>query len=177
MKIEIKVLNKEFYNVDKLGGSYYDLPQYMTNGSVAMDLCCTEDVTIRPGEVVSIHTGLAIWIGNDSNSPVAGLIMPRSGLGSKGLVLANTIGLIDSDYQGELIINAWNRNSVSVYKYSYNRMYSGAVENQDRIELRAGNRIAQLMFVPAIEVQWKEVDEFSNKTARGEGGFGSTNNA
>ena len=129
MKIEIKVLNKEFYKVDKRGGSYYDLPRYQTYGSGAMDLVCTEDVNIRPGETKMLPTGLAIWIGSGMNShninsyrkgslgyneypefvDFIGMVVPRSSYGSEGLMLANTVGIIDSDYQGELKIIAWNR--------------------------------------------------------------------
>lgn len=159
MKIQIKILNKEFYKVEKLGGSYYDTPSYQTFGSAAVDLICTEDVTIYPGETKKIHTGLAIWIGSISNAlSYAGLILPRSGLGSKGLVLANTIGLIDEDYQGELIVNVWNRN-----------------DSLDKdIELKAGDRFAQLMFVPIIKAEWDIVEDFNLNTQRGSLGFGST---
>ncbi len=157
MRIELKILNKEFYAVHKLGGSYYDYPDYQTTGSAAIDLVCTEDITIRPGETGMISTGLAIWIGSNLQE-VAGLILPRSGLGSKGLVLANTIGLIDEDYQGEIKIAAHNRT------FAFPELFA----------LKAGDRIAQLMFVPIIKAQFKVVDEFSNTTARGEGGFGHT---
>ncbi len=162
MRIEIKILNKEFYHVQKLGGWYYDTPDYATTGSAAVDFVCTEDFELWPGETKAIHTGLAIWLGA-SKEPIAGLIIPRSGLGTKGLVLANTIGLIDEDYQGELIVQAWNRNAP-------NPMSNW----ENRIQLKAGDRIAQLMFVPTIRAVWNVVEEFSNKTSRGMGGFGST---
>jgi len=174
MKIELKVLNKEFYRVDKLGGSYYDYPDYQTDGAAAIDLVCTEDVTIYPGETKMIPTGLAVWIGSDKHSTsffnYAGLIIPRSGLGTKGLVLANLVGLIDEDYQGELIVSAWNRNTVT-----YSKMLDGAcIINHNVTQLAAGDRFAQLMFVPVVRAQFNVVDEFSSSTNRGEGNFGST---
>lgn len=143
MKIEIKKLNADSV-----------LPSYTTAGSMALDLVCPKDITILPGEVTSIHTGIAIWSG--CLGYVAGLILPRSGLGTAGLVLANTVGLIDEDYQGELVVQAWNRN----------------VSNE--IELKTGDRFAQLMFVPVIKAEWKEVAEFSQTTERNTNGFGST---
>lgn len=156
MKIEIKVLNKEFYKREKLGGEYYDLPDYQTFGSAAVDLCCTEDLTIYPGDVRLIGTGLAISI---NNPEVAAIILPRSGLGhTKGLVLGNLVGLIDEDYRGELKISAWNRKQAP----------------GGHIDLKAGDRIAQLMFIPIIKAKWERVEEFSNHTNRGEGGFSST---
>lgn len=178
MQIEIKVLDKEFYFKEKMGGSYYDLPDYQTDGSAAMDLYCTEDMTICPQETKMINTGLAIWIGsNDSYKAViddidvsnnfmsvAAWILPRSSLGNKGLILSNTIGLIDEDYQGELKVSAWNRNEEGV-----------GLPERGVIRLSAGDRIAQIMFIPIVKARWKLVDEFSNKTKRGEGGFGSTN--
>lgn len=189
MKIQLKILNKEFYQ-DIIGVDfgkkearieYKNLPTYATPGSAAMDLYCTEDVTLYPGETKMIPTGIAIWIGSDRykkcNNPytvsdwsITGLILPRSGLGTKGLILANTIGVIDQDYQGELKISAWNRNSNTVHTY-----FSGMKYNRDEdIEIKAGDRIAQLMFVPVIKVGWQIIEEFSNTTERGEGGFSST---
>jgi dUTP pyrophosphatase len=163
MKVQIKILNKEFYKRKKLGCEYYDLPDYQTFGSAAMDLYCTEDVVLYPGETKMLFTGLAININNDE---VAAIILPRSGLGTKGLVLANTIGLIDSDYTGELKISAWNRNP---HKHK-----NGHRNTDQRIELKVGDRIAQLTFMPVIKAQWEIVDEFNNKSERGNGGFGST---
>lgn len=190
MQIELKILNKEFYTacncLDCLNSEKYPLPTYATPSSAAMDLVCTEDVTIDPGEVKAIHTGLAIWIGASTSKiyprdaqgrslpldsvcnafDVAALILPRSGLGTKGLVLANTIGLIDEDYQGELIVQAWNRNEITC---------CSAFETDEGISLKAGERFAQLMFVPVIKCSWQVVDEFSSATTRATGGFGSTN--
>lgn len=187
MKIEIKVLNKEFYNVEKMGGNYYDLPQYQTLGSCAMDLRCTEDVTIDPGETRMIKTGLAIWIASaypycGQSNAVAGIILPRSGLGTKGLVLANTIGLIDEDYQGELKIAAWNRNDKIEYSPSgypldkeiKKRHNNRPDEYYKVIELKAGDRVAQLIFVPIVKPTFKMVENFSINTQRGQAGFGST---
>lgn len=172
MDIEIKILNKEFYHKQSPHGKqiYYNanLPYYATPGSAAMDLVATKDYTIHPGERVMIGTGLAIWLGSADkkylaggfqyNEPVssAALILPRSGLGTRGLVLANTVGLIDEDYQGELMVSAWNSTFCV------------------RIEIKAGDRFAQLMFVPIVKTQWQVVQEFSDKTERGEGGFSST---
>lgn len=162
MKIEIKVLNKEFYKREKMGGTYYDLPEYQTFGSAAVDLVTTEDVVLHPGETKMIATGVAIHIKDDN---AAGMVLPRSGLGTKGLVLANTIGLIDSDYQGELKIAAWNRNQTSMVD---------TYKEENHIELKAGDRIAQILFMPVIHAQWDVVEEFSNKTGRGSNGFGSS---
>ncbi len=201
MKIEIKVLNKEFYKVKRsLGMSYYDLPSYATPDSAAMDLVCTEDVVLYPGETKMIPTGLAIWIGATLMKPqlvlhsqddgigsiasydqlgMEGLILPRSGLGTQGLVLANTIGLIDEDYQGELKVSAWNRNTENPKVTDFLLNGSETVKYfaeglRSNIELKAGDRFAQLMFIPIIKAQWQVVDGFSNKTIRGDGGFGST---
>jgi dUTP pyrophosphatase len=154
MKIELKVLNKEFYEE-------HLLPSYATNCSAAVDLICTKDIVIYSGETRMIDTGVAIWIGSIGSEwvdwcSVVGLIAPLSGLGSKGLILANTIGVIDEDYQGELKISAWNRLASQV------------------IELKAGDRIAQLFFVPVIKAQWNVVEDFTSATSRGSGGFGST---
>jgi dUTP pyrophosphatase len=179
MDIELKILNKKFYSSN--------LPTYATAGSAAIDLVCTNDVTLYPGETKMIATGLAIHIGSaypycGQSSVVAGLIIPRSGLGSKGLVLANTIGLIDEDYQNELMVNALNRNKSEIYKdYSDSRTdefgtYGVRRIEQNVIEIKAGDRFAQLMFVPIIKPQFKVVDEFSTTTARAGGGFGSTGN-
>jgi dUTP pyrophosphatase len=124
---------------------------------------CTEDVTIYPGETKMLSTGLAISIDNDE---VAAVILPRSGLGHKGLVLGNLTGLVDSDYQGELKISAWNRQPVMRHSKDNNLSTT--------MQLKAGDRIAQLMFMPVIKCYWDIVEEFSNKTDRDKGGFGST---
>ncbi|MDY6375504.1 MAG: dUTP diphosphatase, partial [Succinivibrionaceae bacterium] len=111
-----------------------------------------EDTVIHPGETVFIPSGIAV---NMKNPDMAAVVLPRSGLGAKhGLVLGNLVGLIDSDYQGELVIAAWNR-------------------GQKDITVTPGERIAQLVFLPVIQADFTEVDEF-DKSERGEGGFGST---
>lgn len=157
MNIELKVLNKEFYKGRKL-------PAYATAGSAALDLISTEDLTLCPGECKLIHTGLAIYIKDPS---VVGIINCRSGLGTKGLILANTQGWIDSDYQGEVIISALNRNNL--FNHS-----STDTSNGDSLFIKAGERVAQLMFVPIIKAQFNIVEEFNEDTTRGSGGFGST---
>ncbi len=178
MRIEIKILNRKFYqepsnNPDWVTTS--NLPSYATTGSGALDLVCTEDVTIYPGETKMIPTGLAIWIGSRINEfqsmsdiGVTGLILPRSGLGTKGLILANTVGVIDEDYQGELLVQVWNRNS-SIDLYQIEDFIQ-----QTPLKLTAGDRFAQLMFTYTARIQWDVVKEFSNKTQRNNGGFGST---
>lgn len=107
---------------------------------------------LRPNETVKVHTGLAIWL---IDPTIAGLILPRSGLGNKGVVLGNLVGLIDSDYQGELIVSLWNRTDYP-------------------IPISQGERVAQYMVVPRIHLDHQIVEEFSAETQRGIGGFGST---
>lgn len=130
-------------------------PTYGTPGSAGLDLraCIDEPITIAANQVEMIGTGLAIHI-NDPN--LAAVILPRSGLGHKqGIVLGNLVGLIDSDYQGELKISVWNRSTAEV-------------------TILPGDRIAQLVFVPVVQAQWQWVDAFADSSDRGEGGFGST---
>jgi len=157
LKIELKIVNKDYYN-------QYSVPSYATPGASAIDLVCTENIDIAALETRIIKTGISIHIGSHDDKAlrayrqhwaIMGVIAPRSGLGSKGLILANTIGVIDEDYQGELLVNAWNRGG-------------------DLIQLKAGDRFAQLMFVPVIRAQFSVVKEFSHKTLRGDGSFGST---
>ena len=161
MKVELKILNKKFYREESNGVLLNPLPNYTTHGSAALDLVCTENCRLNPQQRLLIPTGLAIWIGSgisDNLLGVAGMILPRSGLGTKGLVLANTVGLIDEDYQGELKISAWN----------------SLPFEDSAIFLQAGDRIAQIMFIPVLKVAFNVVDEFSNATDRGVGGFGSS---
>jgi dUTP pyrophosphatase len=135
-------------------GNEIPMPGYSTTGSAGLDLraCIEESITIEPGETVLIATGLSIYI-EDPN--LAALILPRSGLGHKhGIVLGNLVGLIDSDYQGELMISCWNRGSKS-------------------FTIEQGDRIAQLVLVPVIQAAFKLVSEFI-ETERGSGGFGSS---
>ena len=130
------------------------MPTYATAGSAGLDLraCVEESTVIEPGQTVLVKTGLSIYI-EDSN--FAGLILPRSGLGHKhGIVLGNLVGLIDSDYQGELMVSVWNR-------------------SQTAFSLEPGERLAQYVLVPVIQAQFDIVDEFE-ATERGAGGFGHT---
>lgn len=130
------------------------LPAYATPGSAGLDLRALLDapITIAPGETVLVRTGLAIHIGAPS---YAAVILPRSGLGhKKGIVLGNLVGLIDSDYQGELMISTWNR-------------------GQEPFVLEPFERLAQLVVMPVVQPQFKLVDEFV-ESERGTGGFGST---
>lgn len=174
MKIELKILNKEFYTYRDYDDNYminhpHKLPDYATSGSAGVDLVCTENVTLYPGERKMIRTGLAICI-HDPN--VMGLIAPRSGLGTRGLVLANTIGVIDSDYQGELMVSAWNSNTVD--KSTLRQAISLNMDTPEILKLEAGDRFAQLLFIPIIKASFEVVEEFSNITERGAGGFNST---
>lgn len=165
LNIELKVLNKDFYKVEKMGGAYYDTPKYATAGSAGIDLVCTEDIIVFPGCTRVIRTGLALYT---RDSSVVGMIVPRSGLGSKGLVLANTIGVIDSDYQGEILVHVWNRNESEIIP-GYDGGYGA-----NCIELNAGDRFAQMLFVSVLRAKFDEVEEFSTTTGRGHNGFGST---
>ncbi len=145
MQIDLKVLDARMAEY---------LPRYATPGSAGLDLraLLDEPVTIAPGETRLVRTGLAIHI---ANLGFAALILPRSGLGhKKGIVLGNLVGLIDSDYQGELMISTWNRGS-------------------EPFTLEPFERLAQLMVVPVVQPEFRVVDEF-DASERGEGGFGST---
>ena len=144
-KIEIKILDKTF--IDQ-----YGLPHHATDGSAGMDLraCLTERLTVSAQQSVLIPTGISLHI-KDSN--LAAIILPRSGLGHKhGIVLGNLVGLIDSDYQGQLFVSCWNRSDIDY-------------------TISIGDRIAQLVIVPVVQAQFVVVDEF-NLTERGDGGFG-----
>lgn len=190
MQIELKVLDNDLYpTIRRMAGKCefpdtIGLPYFATSGSCAMDLKSAEDITLLPGERRKIKTGLAIWIGGckkcktkNKKYGVAGLILPRSGLGTRGLVLANTAGLIDEDYQGELIISVWN--SLAEVEDVDDEYYCGSrtfAERHNILEVSRGDRIAQLMFTPVIRPIWKVVNEFSDSTSRGEGGFNSTGN-
>jgi len=130
------------------------LPAYATPGSAGLDLraCLDAAVTLEPGQTTLIPTGLAIHIGDPG---LAALILPRSGLGHKhGIVLGNLVGLIDSDYQGQLMVSCWNR-------------------GQTTFVIQPMERIAQLMLVPVVQAAFRRVEEFG-ESERGEGGFGST---
>lgn len=145
--VQLKILNPKL-------GNEIPLPQYATEGSAGLDLraCLSESLQIVPGSTHLIPTGIAIYIGNPT---LAGVILPRSGLGHKhGIVLGNLVGLIDSDYQGELMVSCWNRGA-------------------NIFTLEVGERIAQLVIVPVIQAQFEIVNAFQ-ETTRGEGGFGHT---
>ena len=133
-------------------GSEFPLPQYATPGSAGLDLraMLEKDTVIKPGETLLIPTGLSVYIGDPG---LAALILPRSGLGHKhGIVLGNLVGLIDSDYQGPLMVSCWNR-------------------GQNEFKIEVGERLAQLVLVPVVQAHFELVEEF-DETQRGTGGFG-----
>ena len=145
MKIDIKILDQ------RLQGN---LPAYATRGSAGLDLraCLTEPLTLKANAVQLVPVGIAVYL---RNSGYAALILPRSGLGHKhGIVLGNLVGLIDSDYQGQLMVSAWNRSSVP-------------------FTIEPMERIAQLVIVPVMQAEFNIVNDFET-SARGEGGYGST---
>jgi dUTP pyrophosphatase len=146
--VQVKILDPKI-------GKSIPLPHYATEGSAGLDLraCLEQPLEILPGTTHLVPTGLAIYI---NNRGLAGIILPRSGLGHKhGIVLGNLTGLIDSDYQGELMISCWNR-------------------GKEHFVLAPGERIAQLVIVPIVQAQFAVVKEFFSETDRGEGGFGHT---
>lgn len=145
--LQIKIL-------DPRVGNEIPLPTYATPGSAGMDLraCIETPLTLKPGDTELIPTGMAIHI---SDPGYAATILPRSGLGHKhGIVLGNLVGLIDSDYQGQLYVSCWNRGNTE-------------------FTIEIGDRIAQLVILPVAQVDFEVVDEFSD-SERGEGGFGSS---
>ncbi|WP_289338654.1 dUTP diphosphatase [Acinetobacter baumannii] len=147
MKVQVKLLDPRL-------GKEWPLPSYATAGSAGLDLraCLDEAIEIEPGQTVLVKTGMAIYI-HDVN--FAGLILPRSGLGHKhGIVLGNLVGLIDSDYQGELMVSVWNR-------------------GQTTFRLEPGERLAQYVLIPVVQAEFEQVEEFE-ETLRGAGGFGHT---
>lgn len=147
-KIETKIMNH-------LIGTTIPLPSYATAGAAALDMraCLETPVTVQPGETVLIPSGIAISIHDPG---LVALLMPRSGLGIKhGIVMANTVGVIDSDYQGEIGIGILNRGGAPY-------------------TIEPGERICQMMFVPVIQADLSIVAEFSSFSERGDGGFGST---
>ena len=140
--------------VNPIVGKEIPLPSYSSSGSAGMDLraCVESSLVIGPGESELIPTGIAIYI---ADSELAAVILPRSGLGHKhGIVLGNLVGLIDSDYQGELMISCWNR-------------------GQKAFTIEQGDRVAQLVIVPVVQAQFTLVEDFV-ETNRGIGGFGSS---
>jgi len=146
-KIQLKILDPRL-------GYEIPMPNYATDGSAGIDLraCLDADITLLPGETVLIPTGIAIHI-NDHQ--LAAVLLPRSGLGHKhGIVLGNLVGLIDSDYQGQVFVSCWNR-------------------GQTAFTVKIAERIAQMVFVPVVQAEFDVVTEF-NQSERGEGGFGHT---
>lgn len=145
MKLDLKILDARMRD---------QLPAYATTGSAGLDLraCLDEPLTLEPGQTALVPTGLAIHVGDPG---YAAMILPRSGLGHKhGIVLGNLVGLIDSDYQGQLMISTWNRGHTT---FTLNPM----------------ERLAQLVIVPVVQAHFNIVDEF-DESHRGAGGFGST---
>jgi dUTP pyrophosphatase len=146
-KIQLRILD------DRLGREI-PLPDYATPGAAGLDLraCLVEPLTLAPGETRLIPTGLAIHIGDEG---LAAVLLPRSGLGHKhGIVLGNLVGLIDSDYQGQVYVSCWNRGA-------------------EPFAIQVGDRIAQMVFVPVVRAEFERVDEFP-ASPRAEGGFGHT---
>jgi len=146
VQIDVKVLDARLRD---------QMPSYATPGSAGLDLraCLDAPLTLQPNAWQLVPTGLAIHLADPG---YAALILPRSGLGHKhGIVLGNLVGLIDSDYQGQLMVSAWNRSDVA-------------------FTIQPMERIAQLVVVPVVQARFKVVDEFGEATARGAGGYGST---
>jgi len=146
-KAQVKILDPRI-------GREIPLPEHATQGSAGLDLraCVDSTLTMSPGAVELIPTGIALYIADPG---LAGLLLPRSGLGHKhGIVLGNLVGLIDSDYQGQLFVSCWNRSDTA-------------------FAIEAGDRIAQLVIVPVVQTSFNIVDEFT-VTDRGSGGFGSS---
>jgi len=149
-KLQLKILDSRI-------GNEIPLPEYATPGSAGMDLraCIDAPITLKPGDTELIPTGIAIHI---SDPGYAATILPRSGLGHKhGIVLGNLVGLIDSDYQGQLFVSCWNRGNTT-------------------FTIEVADRIAQLVILPVAQVDFEMVKEFDNSD-RGEGGFGSSGRA
>ena len=146
-KIELKILDERL-------GHEFPLPHYATDGSAGMDMRAMIDgpMVLAPGESKLIPTGIAIHIADPS---LASVLLPRSGLGhKKGIVLGNLVGLIDSDYQGQVFVSCWNRGS-------------------EAFTIEVGERIAQMVFIPVVQAEFDIVGEF-DASQRGEGGFGHT---
>ncbi|MCK5639945.1 MAG: dUTP diphosphatase [Gammaproteobacteria bacterium] len=146
-KIQLKILDPRL-------GTEFPLPEYATDGSAGLDMraLLDEAVTIAPGETILVPTGLAIHIADAS---LAAVLLPRSGLGhKKGIVLGNLVGLIDSDYQGQVFVSCWNRGA-------------------EPFTINVGERIAQMVFVPVVQASFELVSEFDD-SERGDGGFGHT---
>ncbi len=146
-KIRLKILDQRL-------GQEFALPEYTTAGSAGLDIraCLNQSLLLNPGETHLIPSGFALYI---EDPHLAAILLPRSGLGHKhGIVLGNLVGLIDSDYQGEVMVSCWNR-------------------GDSPFEIHPGDRIAQMVFVPVVQVALDIVSDF-DLTERAEGGFGST---
>ena len=146
-KVKVKIISP-------LIGDLIPLPKYETAGSAGLDLraCLQEKITLKPGETMMIPMGFAMYLKEED---LAALVVPRSGLGSKhGIVLGNLVGLIDSDYQGELMVPAWNR-------------------SKNEFEISPGDRIAQMIIVPVVHADFEIVENFE-ESSRGAKGFGSS---
>ena len=146
-KLQVRVLDPRI-------GREYPLPQYATSGSAGVDLraCIDAPLEMKPGDTQLIPSGIAIHLADPG---YAAIVLPRSGLGHKhGIVLGNLVGLIDSDYQGQIFVSCWNR-------------------GQTTFTIQPGERIAQLVVVPVVQVEFEVVNEFS-ASERGAGGFGSS---
>ncbi len=147
MNIQLKILDKRL-------GTTYPLPKYATSGSAGLDLraCIDKDLILTPGMVELIPSGIAIHL---ADAGYAAVILPRSGMGHKhGIVLGNLVGLIDSDYQGQIMLSCWNRGS-------------------ETFTITPGERIAQLVVVPVLQASFEIVEDFV-ASERGKGGFGHT---
>jgi dUTP pyrophosphatase len=148
--VQIKILDPRL-------GTEFPLPDYATGGSAGMDLraCVDRPMVVAPGETQLIPTGFAMHM---QDSDLAAAILPRSGLGHKhGIVLGNLVGLIDSDYQGQVFVSCWNRSDAD-------------------FTIEPGARIAQLVFLPVVQARWERVEDFESSD-RGGGGFGHTGHA
>lgn len=146
-RLQVRILDSRI-------GREYPLPQYATGGSAGVDLraCVDAPLELRPGDTQLIASGIAIHL---EDPGYAAIVLPRSGLGHKhGIVLGNLVGLIDSDYQGQVFVSCWNR-------------------GQSSFTIQPGERIAQLVVVPVVQVEFEVVDQFST-SERGAGGFGSS---
>jgi dUTP pyrophosphatase len=145
--VELKILDARL-------GAEFPLPDYASDGAAGLDLraCVDEPLTIAPGDCQLLPAGFAIHMADPS---LAAVLLPRSGLGHKhGIVLGNLVGLIDSDYQGQVFVSCWNR-------------------GHDAFTIQPGDRVAQMVFVPVVRAHFKVVDSFQ-ESVRGEGGFGHT---
>lgn len=148
------MLSVDFKVLDSRLGNEFPLPSYATEGSAGLDLraMLTEDLVIKAGETAFVKTGIAIYL---KDPRYAAMILPRSGLGVKhGIVLGNLVGLIDADYQGELMVSLWNR-------------------SKEDFTLQVGERMAQMVIVPVMQAIFNQVEDFE-ASERGEGGFGHT---